>query len=81
MTIPSYDGAPQTLHASVECMRRGAFAKATVSLVLELTGQAAKNLTKAPFGWRKSDDEVSSTNLPSWLPKHDLTRALREGFK
>jgi hypothetical protein len=81
VSVPSFDGEPQTLHASVECMKRGAFAKATVSLVLELTGQAAKNLTKAPFSWRKGEDEVATKDLPSWLPRRDLTRALREGFK
>jgi hypothetical protein len=48
-------------------------------LILELTGQAAKNLTKAPFSWRKADGEPTET--PSWLPKRDLTRAIREGFK
>lgn len=79
VSVPSWDGEPKTLHASVECLTRGAFAKATISLIFELTGQAAKNLTKAPFTWRKDDGEP--TALPSWLPKRDLTRAIREGFK
>jgi hypothetical protein len=57
MTLPTRGSEATEVHGSIECLTRGAFARATVSLILELTGQAARNLTRLPFAWFQRDSE------------------------
>ena len=78
LVFPAADGGTTTLHASVECLTRGAFARATVSLIVELTGRAARSLSRSPLSWTRRDSEPPSP--PAWLLR-DPTRPLREGFK
>ena len=57
LAMPRSDGTMSTVHGSVECLTRGAFARATASLILELTGQAARSLTRLPLAWFRRDSE------------------------
>jgi len=79
LIMPHRDGSTSTVHGSVECLTRGAFARATASLITELAGQAARNLTKLPLPWRRDDDRPSEPPAPR--PRHDPNRSFFEGFK